>query len=573
MKTPLAPDKPVTRQRETTSSRARLAVTSITILGTLWLGVTPARAQLFVNFTTIADASTAIPEGAGSFVASPVDPCIWFRNVALGGEGSGGQQGVYLFRAAPIPPPIKVADLNTAVPDGTGNFTALDVGPAIWESSVAFFGAGSGGQQGIYLFTDVATPLPPPIRIADLATPVPGGTGNFIGFPAGPSIGSDAGAFIGDGSDGQQGVYIFVPPNPVMPVADTNMEIPDGFGNFTGFVPPNPVQPIPPPISENIVAFFGAGSDGQEGIYLVDIAMPQPPPIVPVADRNTAIPVEEGAGNFFFFERVALENSDVAFVGGGAVTVGSGDQQFLYIEKGVYTVIGGTLARVADRSTLVPGGTGWFSDFGAVAIDPGKVVFVGFGTDDEKGLYTDFGGSLAQVIAVGDTLGGKMVADVGFGPFGFSDGEVVFRATFDDGSQAVMVATFCTGIQFAGFHPPIGGADATGGAVNDPVRSFKLKSTIPIKMTLTNCEGAPVTEGTHTVQLIKWTSAVDSDPPIDASPADAATTGNQFRLTDAETGEWHFNLDTEANVMSKGTWQIVVTLADGSTHTAFVSLK
>jgi hypothetical protein len=39
------------------------------------------------------------------------------------------------------------------------------------------------------------------------------------------------------------------------------------------------------------------------------------------------------------------------------------------------------------------------------------------------------------------------------------------------------------------------------------------------------------------------------------------------------TGEWHFNLNTKDQGMSKGIWQIKVTLSDGSIHTAFIELK
>lgn len=58
--------------------------------------------------------------------------------------------------------------------------------------------------------------------------------------------------------------------------------------------------------------------------------------------------------------------------------------------------------------------------------------------------------------------------------------------------------------------------------------------------------------------------------PIDVSPQDAATTGNQFRLTD---GEWHFNLDTKATGMTRGIWQLVATLSDGSQHRAWIQVK
>jgi len=72
------------------------------------------------------------------------------------------------------------------------------------------------------------------------------------------------------------------------------------------------------------------------------------------------------------------------------------------------------------------------------------------------------------------------------------------------------------------------------------------------------------------LQVTKYTSAVDSDPAIDATPTDAVTTGNQFRLTDSE---WHFNLSTKGGGFSQGTWMLTATLQDGSIHTVWISIK
>jgi hypothetical protein len=122
-------------------------------------------------------------------------------------------------------------------------------------------------------------------------------------------------------------------------------------------------------------------------------------------------------------------------------------------------------------------------------------------------------------------------------------------------------------IDFVGFLPPIGGADATGGSFADPLRAFKLGSTIPVKIAVSQC-GNPLVTGIHTLQAGKYSSATDNDAPIDATPTDAATTGNQFRLTD---GEWHFNLSTTG--LSTGTWKLIATLSDGSTHGAWITIK
>ncbi len=74
--------------------------------------------------------------------------------------------------------------------------------------------------------------------------------------------------------------------------------------------------------------------------------------------------------------------------------------------------------------------------------------------------------------------------------------------------------------------------------------------------------------GTITLQLVRYTSATDSDPPIDATSTDAATIGNQFRLTG---GQWHYNLNTRP--LTAGTWMLIATMSDGSQHSAWVAIR
>jgi hypothetical protein len=136
---------------------------------------------------------------------------------------------------------------------------------------------------------------------------------------------------------------------------------------------------------------------------------------------------------------------------------------------------------------------------------------------------------------------------------------------FSGQSPPVTYAAF----SFVGFLPPIGGADATGGSFDHPVRTFKNGSTIPVKFTISS-DGAPVLTGIHRLQAIKYSDATTAATPIDATPQDAATTGNQFRLTDSQ---WHFNLDTKAAGMTAGIWQLVATLSDGSQHYVWIQIK
>jgi alpha-D-ribose 1-methylphosphonate 5-triphosphate synthase subunit PhnH len=134
----------------------------------------------------------------------------------------------------------------------------------------------------------------------------------------------------------------------------------------------------------------------------------------------------------------------------------------------------------------------------------------------------------------------------------------------------VTVLTACSA--FNGFLSPIGGAVelGTGGSFFDPVRAFKLNSTIPVKFNAV-CFGAPLTTGIHTLEAIKYSNSTTSDAAIDATPTDAATIGNQFRWTGSE---WHFNVNTKAlGGSAQGKWLLKATLFDGSTYTVWIEIK
>ncbi|HEX6045566.1 MAG TPA: MBG domain-containing protein, partial [Pyrinomonadaceae bacterium] len=143
-----------------------------------------------------------------------------------------------------------------------------------------------------------------------------------------------------------------------------------------------------------------------------------------------------------------------------------------------------------------------------------------------------------------------------------------YNLTYVDGTVTVLTA--CSA--FNGFLSPIGGAVefGTGGSFANPVRSFKLSSTIPVKFSAV-CFGQPLVTGIHTLQAIKYSNSTTYEDPIDATPTDSATTGNQFRLSGTE---WHFNLSTKGlGNNGQGTWLLRATLFDGSTYTVWVSVK
>jgi hypothetical protein len=198
-------------------------------------------------------------------------------------------------------------------------------------------------------------------------------------------------------------------------------------------------------------------------------------------------------------------------------------------------------------------------------------------TDSNSWANADVG-SLPGAAPLGDTfIGNVNNAECELCPTSF-DAVVTnsFCATADSNkvymvTDAIAVSLPCP-LSFTGFLPPIGGADATGGNCTSAVRGFKSGSTIPVKMNLRTCDGVPVTTGNHTISVVKCDNQVGTETAIVTS-TDKATTGNLFRLTSASAGQWQFNLSTKNAGMSRGTWQIIATLSDGSVHSVYVDLK
>jgi hypothetical protein len=195
------------------------------------------------------------------------------------------------------------------------------------------------------------------------------------------------------------------------------------------------------------------------------------------------------------------------------------------------------------------------------------ILGVNPGTIECGGVYTD-AGATATDNKDGD-ITARIVVENNVDTPKVGTYQVTYRVADAAGNAATATRTVKVVYKFDGFLAPIGGADATGGNYANPVRTFKLGSTIPVKFQI-SCGGTAVKAGVHTLQVIKYNNATTAAEPIDATPTDAATTGNQFKLTG---DEWHFNLDTKATGMSVGTWQLKATLSDGSTHTVWVAVK
>ena len=128
-----------------------------------------------------------------------------------------------------------------------------------------------------------------------------------------------------------------------------------------------------------------------------------------------------------------------------------------------------------------------------------------------------------------------------------------------------------------------GGASYSGALqpVNqDGSSRFKLGSTVPVKFTFT-CGGTPITNAVP--KLTVKQGDTKPDPGVDeAISTSAATTGNAFRLVDASTGMYLFNLSTKSGYLnpgetqpiafSQGTWTLGINFGDNTSQTVKVQL-
>lgn|GEM_PF-891981 len=467
------------------------------------------------------------------------------------GVGTASQQGVYVRDAgssATPPNPVKVADLTTAIPGGVGAFTgfgnlSLTSGTQTGNSSPAvrlgFLGSGN-GQQGVYVadVSDVQIPNDP-CRVADLASAIPGGSGTFTGFGdlsltaspiATPNPPAIRAGFLASGT-GQQGVYLTDVSDVQMPtdpcrVADFATPVPGGTDKFTGFTEVS-VTTSPfgaPGSSSSRVGFLGTGQ-GQQGVYLSDVAdLQTPTDPCRVADLSTVVP--GGSGTFTGFSHLSLASSQVstpaawptriAFVGTGV------GQQGVYLSEVSDLLFPPDPVRLADLATTIPGGTGTFSSFGAVSAGANQTAFLGYGNGGQAGIY--LASPVTKVIAVGDTLEGSTVTGLSLGREALNGNQLDFGVTFADGSQAMYAYTA----------PSL--ADATGaGSVGDSLRIDKSTVT-PGNVKLSwgpSCSASATDSAIYEGQLGDWYSHVMrtcTDSGSDRSEELTPSAGNRYYL-------------------------------------------
>ena len=321
----------------------------------------------------VADVTTPVPGGGATF-GDFVGPVLAGRRVAFRGSSdfsSFSSFGVYAGDADAL---TAIADRQTPVPGGTGNFNFFGGPPALDGNTVVFPASGfNPRQEGIYASTEGTL-----TTIADLGTPVPGGSGSFFYFFGAPVADHGAVAFSATDDSFKPGLYLRAAGAALKKVVDSRTAVPSQstfFGTFSD-----------PALDGGIVAFNGLDANyRQAGVYTGNGGK-----LTTVADRNS--PVPGGQGTFLAFEPPALQDGRLAFLGQDSTST-----------PGLYVHAYGGLQKVISRTDT---------------LDGKDVSYFQFVT--RSSCYYDCHG--------------------GFGT-GFDGTRATFLANFADGSQGLYLAT------------------------------------------------------------------------------------------------------------------------------------
>lgn len=366
-----------------------------------------------VSLTLIADTNTPIPNGTGNFTQFTFSPTLSGGTVAFRAAGNGGQQGIYTGDGTSL---TRVADLTTPIPDGVGNFTGFSSGArvGISASGIAFSGFGSSSQQGIY--TTIGGGLS---KVVDRNTQTPEGTGTYTSFSTVDLSGTTIG-FGGSrsGSPAQVGLYTVSGGGAPVLVVNNNTPLPSGGGTFSG------TQFSPLIVSGTSAVFRGLGPANVPVLALSSGGV-----LTSLVDTSTAIP--GGTGNFTGLAFPDYNGTTMVFTAAGSNS-----------QSGLYASTGGTVSLLADTNTPIPEGMGNFTTFFASAINAdGLVATLASGSNGQSGIYLSDGSALSKVVAVGDSIEGHTVSGVSLVAGGFDGSMIAFQASFSGGSSGLYVAT------------------------------------------------------------------------------------------------------------------------------------
>ncbi len=340
---------------------------------------------------------------------------------------------------------VRLADQNTAIPNGTGTF--IDYVPFMANGGNVVFRGPGNQQAGLYVVPAQAGTI---TMLVNQDTPIPEGTGTF---PAPSSFL----VFKVDGNDlvfegNQSGIYdVDLTGDPPRSVDHKTFicEPGYGFGGVNAFRAPSESGGTVVSLVTNV---FGEGA-----IYTMPLAgvigMVDPcaapqlraSNVTLVASLNVPVPGDPQGRNFeqHSFANPLIDGANIIFGGAAGPDL-----------SGIYGFTPDGLVDLVDTNTPVPGGTGTFQSFAfardsstAYSLSAGNVVFRGFDQSGTEGIYLvpATGGNVTKIVAVGDTLSdGRTVIGNSGGFFqppiqnnSLSGNQLAFRIDFSDPAMGV----------------------------------------------------------------------------------------------------------------------------------------
>lgn len=175
--------------------------------------------------TTVVDTTVAVPGGLSNF-ARFGRPYVHGERCSFPALDQDGHDGLYMLSDSTL---TTIADATTLIPNGVGVFRDF-VSPIDIHAHAVAFSAFGEGQRGLYL--SLGSQLR---RIVDRSADLPGGAGDFASAWS-VSVEEDAVAFIAQDASAFDGVYLYNDGN-VNVLADEDTPPPQGTGlmQFRGF--------------------------------------------------------------------------------------------------------------------------------------------------------------------------------------------------------------------------------------------------------------------------------------------------------------------------------------------------
>jgi hypothetical protein len=378
-----------------------------------------------VAFNKIADESTSVPGGSGTFSFFNYNhaPTIDNGEVSFSALGRTEQEGIYttaggLLRIA--------ANRNSINPLTSEKFYSVNFlqSPSIRGGKNAFYGRDKSTTTGGGIFIEEDGVLSP---IIDNKTLMPGKNIAFETFNNVSMSSEGDVTFLNDvyvsTPETSYGIYKFV--NTVLSeVAERGDTMPGSDETFSRFSAPT--------IHSENVAFRGINNKANTPEYNVGIYTDRGGKLRKVVDTSTEMP--DGSGRTFdALFRPAIHEKGITFYGS------TNSRESL----GIYAEENGALKILVDKNTTLPGvSTGY--EVGSYASDGHDIVFsVANVSKNDYGssLYFSDRQKVVPLIKPTDTFDGKELKRIFLDPHGYDDDVVAFKAQFADDTFGIYTAT------------------------------------------------------------------------------------------------------------------------------------